>query len=73
MMDERMMDVRMKSQSSTMMMILLCEVLSLDQAVDRVSVHLALYSADFLWVVVAVMQTLTDDDEGMDLSLIYYY
>ena len=66
-----MMDGMMKSQSSTMMMILLCEAQSLDQAADRVSVHLALYSDVFFQVVVAVMQTAVD--EGMDLLLLIYY
>ena len=68
------MDGRMKSQSSKMMMIF-CGAQSLDQAAGRVSVHPALYTVVFLWVVVAVvMQTaVADDDEGMDLLLIYYY
>ena len=68
-MDERMMDERMKSQSSTMM--IFCEAQSLDQAADRVSVHPALYSDVFFQVVVAVMQTAVD--EGMDLLLLIYY
>ena len=68
-----MMDGMMKSQSSTMMMMMMifCEALSLDQAADRVSVHLALYSAVFFQVVVAVMQTAVD--EGTDLLLLIYF
>ena len=66
-----MMDGMMKSQSSTMMMILLCEAQSLDQAADRVSVHLVLFSAVFFQVVAAVMQT--GVDEWMDLLLLIYY